>query len=289
MLAMKHVAALVFVALSIQTALGEETYRSAREAYGVGAKLLSSKQFAASQAPFEAALKLMPDLRMQLSVHESLFTVYRETKQPDGAIASAEFLIRNTERKAGRSVHSARLAAFILAQGLTESHIARYEALLRQKPEDLAALGVLSQIYSRGRYKDSARHAAVTANLGFVERGIAKTLAEKLQADAEAKPKEAAFLLKDAAQVWLEAGDKKLALATAKNSLSAPPETRTAVLVYQWHIGLGDVFAECGEQETAIKEYEAAMAVSPSAALKKPVQKKIDAVNAAARTTGKKS
>ena len=156
--------------------------------------------------------------------------------------------------------------------------------MLKQTPDDLAALGVLSQIYARGLHSNPARHAEVSAKLEETERGLSKKLAEKLVAEAAQKPRETAFLLKDAAQVWLEAGDKARALETAKLSQASPPEARTTILTYQWHTGLGDVFAECGEKALALKAYQAALAASPSAPLKKPVQTKIDALNAAAKS-----
>lgn len=281
---MKQLASFLVLVLSIQTVVAEETYRSAREAYGAGVRLFNSRQYAASQAPFEAALKLMPDMRLQMNVHDALFSVYRETAQVDKAVASAEFLIRNYDRRAGRFVNSNRLAGFLLSQGKTDAQIARYEAVLKQTPDDLAALGVLSQIYARGLHANPARHAEVSAKLEETERALAKKLAETLEADAAQKPMETAFLLKDAAQVWLEAGDKKRALETAKLSQASPAEARTNILTYQWHTGLGDVFAECGEKSLALKAYEAALAASPSDPLKKPVQTKIDALNGATKS-----
>jgi len=141
---------IVCIQCTVQTAAAEETYRSAREAFSAGARLYNSRQYAAAEAPLEAALKLMPDARMLMDLHGALFNVYRETAKVDKAVASGEFLIRNYDRKAGRSLSSRNLTGFLLAQGKTDMTIARYEELLKKEPEDLAALHVLSQVYARG-------------------------------------------------------------------------------------------------------------------------------------------
>lgn len=270
--------ALLVLVLCLPTAEGQENFRSAKEAFAAGAKLVSMRQFAASQPPLEMALQLGPDPKTALDIHELLFSVYRETAQAEKAVAAAEFVIRNHPRKAGRSVNTSRLAGYLQALGNLDAQVARYEATLKKTPDDLAALGVLEQIYARGLRKQPARQTELAAKRAEIETGLAKKLAGELEAEARANPSTAAQLLKDAAQVWLEAGDTAAALAAAKKSLAAPPEARSSILTYQWQTGLGDVFAACGDKALAAQAYQAALALQLPDALKKPVQTKLDAL-----------
>jgi predicted negative regulator of RcsB-dependent stress response len=275
---MKPLLALVLLVLFPPGANAQENFRSSREAFAAGAKLFGMRQFAASQPPLEMALQLGPDPKLALDLHEMLFSVYRETAQAEKAVAAAEFVIRNHPRKAGRSISTSRLAGYLQAQGNVDDQVARYEAMLKKTPDDLAALGVLEQIYARGLRKQPDRQATLSAKRTEIEVGLAKKLAGELEAEARANPSTAAQLLKDAAQVWLEAADTASALAAAKKSLAALPEARSSILTYQWQTGLGDVFAACGDKTLASQAYQAALALQLPEALKKPVQAKLDAL-----------
>ena len=103
----------------------------------------------------------------------------------------------------------------------------------------------------------------------------ASTHAKRLEAEAAQKANTAAWNLKDAAQFWLEAGEPKAALAAAKASVAATPESRSQILSYQWHEGLGDIFMQANEPILAVKEFEAAVKVAPEGILKTNVQKKL--------------
>ena len=132
-------------------------------------------------------------------------------------------------------------------------------------------------------HENPARHAVVAPKLEATERKLAAGLAIQLETQAGQKPAEAAQLLKDAAQIWLEAGDKAKALETAKKAQAMRPDRRTMILTYFWYQGMGDVFAECGEKDEAIKPYEESIKASGNDVLAKSVQKKLDAVKGVAK------
>ena len=79
-----------------------------------------------------------------------------------------------------------------------------------------------------------------------------------------------------AAQIWLEADDSKLALAAAKSSVAAAPEARTQILTYQWHDALGEVFLKTGEPALALVQFSEAVKVAPEGILKTNVEKKVE-------------
>ncbi len=113
------------------------------------------------------------------------------------------------------------------------------------------------------------------AQLEDLDRELAKSLAERLEKDAQSAPRTASWLLKDVASAWLEAGDKAKALAAAQKSAGGAPEQRSGILTHQWHAGLGDVFLETGELQLATTHFEAALAATDQPALKKGVEKKL--------------
>ncbi|MEO1999580.1 MAG: hypothetical protein ABGZ17_30415 [Planctomycetaceae bacterium] len=68
-----------------------------------------------------------------------------------------------------------------------------------------------------------------------------------------------AWYWKEAARVWLQLKQTDKALAAARKSDDAPPETRSRLLTHFWHRHLGDIYLEVGEPQLAIPHYEAAL------------------------------
>ncbi len=267
---------ILVLAMLASTSLAAD-YPSADAALRAAGPLMRNRQFAEAREPLEAAFKLsQPGDRAKRSAAEGLLVVYRELREPEKLLDTGDFLIQASERKAGRSIISNSLAAFLHQNGMLDQGIKRYEERLEKQADDLAALCVLDRIYSQTSRKDAAKAKVIGDRLRTETLRLATGLAQKLQAQAEQDPKVAAWHLKDAAQIWLEAEDKGLAVASAKASLAAAPENRSQILTYQWHQGLGDVFLEAGEIKLAVQEFEAAIQAAPSEPLKTPVQKKLD-------------
>lgn len=262
-------------------ASAQEKYKDYRDAFSQGVKLLREKQFAAAQAPLEAALKLASSDDQRKNTYEALVPVYRQLPEIDKMLEAQEFTIPHTERRAGRANAARDLASFLHQRGKTDVAIARYDGKLQKDPKDIVALNVLAIIYTRLK-EDDLQGAKYTQRLDEANREIASKLAERLEKEAEAAPQTAAFLLKDAATAWLEADDKPKALAAAKKSAASPPEERTNLLVYYWRDGLGDVFLATGEPALAIPHFEAAIAATTIAGQKQSTEKKLAEAKAAA-------
>jgi hypothetical protein len=111
--------------------------------------------------------------------------------------------------------------------------------------------------------------------LEAVERELARGVAEQMEKSAEASPMTTASQLKDAAQLWLEAGDKAQAVAVAKRSASGPPEARSELLTFYWRDGLGDVFLNAAEPKLAVSQFEEALKVVKIEGQRKATEKKL--------------
>ena len=260
---------------SVPAGLGaQEFYKSFEEAYGAGVRLLRDQQFAASQAPLEAALKLAADDKSRLKAYQALVPAYRQLPEIDKMLEAQEFVIRHTERRAGRSIAAGNLASFLHQRGKTDAAIARYEAALQTDAKEIAALSVLATIYTRTK-RDAQRGPDLIKRLEAADKYLAGQLAQRLENDADSAPRTAASILKDAATAWLEAGDKAKALAAVKKSLSSLPEDRSELLVFYWRDGLGDVFLATDEQAEAAKQFEAALSVVKIDGYRKATEKKL--------------
>jgi tetratricopeptide (TPR) repeat protein len=273
-------AAVVLLTPAILTA--QDSYKTFDEAFSAGVKLIRDQQFAAAQAPLEAALKLTADDKSRLKAYQALVPAYRQLPEIDKMLEAQEFVIRHTERRAGRSIAAGDLASFLHQRGKTDAAIARYEGALKTDAKDVAALCVLATIYTRIK-RDAQRGPDFTKRLEAADKELAGQLAQRLENDAETAPRIAASILKDAATAWLEAGDKAQALAAAKKSLASLPEDRSELLVFYWRDGLGDVLLATGEQAEAAKQFEAALAVVKIDGYRIATEKKLAEAQAATK------
>ena len=276
-------ALLAFAALC-PLAFGQAQKKEYDDAYREGARLVNAKKFAESQAPLERALLAAANDDQRKQVYQALVQgegAYRLLPDVDKFLEAKEFIIRHTDRKAGRSIDARVIADFLFQRGKLDVAIQRYEAALKADPKDPAALGVLTVIYSRLK-EDKAKAAALTAQQDALNVELAMALATRLEKDAGAAPQTAASLLKDAGSAWLEAGDKAKALAAAKKSLAQPPEQRTGILTMQWREGLGDVLLAAGDPALAVQQFEAAVAAANAGPLRERAEKKLAEAKAAA-------
>lgn len=271
-------AVVLVVSPAILTA--QDSYKTFDEAFSAGVKLAGDQQFAAAQAPLEAALKLAADDKSRLKAYQALVPAYRQLPEIDKMLEAQEFIIRHTDRRAGRSIAAGDLVSFLHQRGKTDAAIARYEGVLKTDAKDVAAMTVLAAIYTRTK-RDAQRGPDFTKRLQLLDKELASQLAQRLEKDAESAPRTAASILKDAATAWLEAGDNTKALSAAKKSLASLPEDRGELLVFYWRDGLGDVFLATGEHAEAAKQFEAALAVVKIDGYRKATENKLAEAQAA--------
>jgi tetratricopeptide (TPR) repeat protein len=258
-------------------ALGQE-YKSAREARAAAANHLRSRNFAAAQAPLEAALKLTPesDTKERTEIYRTLMAAYRLLPEPDKMLEAVEYIQTNSESQAERSIVANDLVSFMHQRGKLDQAVSRYEERLKKDAQDPTALAILSTVYKRIRDEKKARGQELEAALKKLNVDRASAKAEKLSVSADTAPAAAASAWKDVAKAWLEAGKKDQARIAIDRSRTATPESRSTLSSMFWHEGVAEVLGELGETADAIKEYEAAVAAAPNDVLKKSMQAKLD-------------
>ena len=254
-------------------------YTNADEAYALGAALYNARNFAASQEPFEAALKMAPDDKYRIKVYRALLGAYRQLPEIDKFVEAADFIITKSESVNERSLTRTDLMSFVHQRGKTNELAQRYEDALKKDAKNVTALYVLSELYAdlKRDPKRSAelleRLAKVSADGGealnvpasaklaqqYVKQSKFKEGAELFEKIAPLDANLAAWHWKEAAQAWMKAKDKPRALAAAKAAVAAGPEKRGDLLLHFWHRALGQVFLETGEPTLAIEHLEAAI------------------------------
>jgi hypothetical protein len=278
---MRRIAILsVCVALPLCVAASARAqYSTADEAFRAGALQLQTRNYGASQEPLEAALRLAPDDPYRLKVYEALFPAYRMLPEPDKFLEACEFVIRHSPSADKQSLTRSSMVAFAHQRGKTGELAQRYEDALKKDPDDRTALFVLSYVYAQTQ-RDPNRAVEMLQRLARLDEKDGKPanvsqLAELARQYVQAKrvvdgaslyekvaamdEKLAAWHWKEAGAAWLAAGEKAKALAAARQSDAAKPESRSEQLVHFWHRGLADVFLASDEPKAAIPHYEKAI------------------------------
>jgi tetratricopeptide (TPR) repeat protein len=254
-------------------------YQSAEEAWRVGMGFYSSRNYAASREPFEAALKLAPDDAFRLKVYEVLLQAYRQLPEIDEYVEASEFIMAHSPSAAKKTLTRRALMSFVHQRGKTDVLAKRYEDALKKNENDRTALFALSELYERLK-RDPKRAAELSERLlklegkddapvdvlasgrlarQFVQAKKFREGAELYEKIAPLDETLAAWHWKEAASAWLQADEKSKALAAAKKSSEQPPESRSDQLAHFWHRNLADVFLATGEPKLAIPHYEKAI------------------------------
>lgn len=277
-------------------------YKSYKEAYAAGAKAIRAGDLAAAREPLEAAAKLATNNREKIEAHRALMVPYRELQEIEPMQTAAEFVMKNTTQAAERSLTRSALLSFIHKRGKMDNAVAGYETRLDKDPADRTALYLLADAYATYK-KDPAKAADRAEQLAAAEKkaGLAPLPADQaklaemyvkagrprdgaalFETVAPADTKTEAWHWKEAAAAWLKAGDRAKAVAAARKSAAAAPETRSEQLTYFWRRGLGDIFLDAGEPKEAVPQYERALTATKIAGYLKETQTKLAQAKAAA-------
>jgi tetratricopeptide (TPR) repeat protein len=275
---------MLFAFWSVGPACGQDTpekpgYRSAEEAYRVGAAYVSTRNYEASITPLETALQLDPDVDLRLKINLALLPAYRTLPELDKFIAACEYVIGKVDSEARRSIVRRMLLGGVHIRGKADELIQRHEDILKKDGQNRTSLYILSEAYSR--LKRNPERAAelierlakldeqsggpvdVTQKAKLAQQYVrARKFAEGAALYEQIAPldaKLAAWHYKEAATAWLAVGDQEKALAAANSSAASDPETRSDLLAYFWHRGLADVFLATGRPAVAIDHYRQAM------------------------------
>ncbi len=250
------------VALALATVdPGETTYDTAEEAYRAGLAYLQLKQVEKSREPLEAALKPAPDAAYRVKIYHALLPAYRALPDVTKLFDALEYIIRHGASAPRRSLARTSMMAAAHERGKIDALVNRYEAKLKQDPDDRVSLYILSEVYDRlnpnpekgariaerlaaldqkaGKaidVREEARRASQLVRAGKVTEG-----AELFEVIARADPKLSAWHYKEAALAWQKAKKPDRALKAAMASLASAGRPRR-LLEYFWRRSLGDVF-----------------------------------------------
>ncbi len=262
------------------TGVARAQYRDFNQALDAGRSSLRAQQYENARAPLEYALKAAGDDQSRLKAHALLCSVYFHAGQTDKVINSLDFVLMHSQSEPERNMVRGAMVNYVKHQGKTEEVIRLYEGRLNANPEDVPALYVLSDIYSKVQ-PNPKRATELVTKLGevlkkssgkdasfadptlagqYVKAGKAREGAAMYEQLAQNDPKMSGVYYKDAANAWLQAGDRAKALAAAKNADSSVPESRTELLEYFYHRQLGDLYLKLNEPAAAAEHFEEALA-----------------------------
>jgi hypothetical protein len=131
--------------------VGDDKYASAEEAFRIGSAFLFAKEPARSQEPLEAALRMARDDEYKLKVYRSLLPVYTNAEDWTLKATALEFIMAHSERPAERSLARSELLGFLRQRGKTAEAAKRYEARLKEDPDDVGTLYSLRILRPIGR------------------------------------------------------------------------------------------------------------------------------------------
>ncbi|REJ83702.1 MAG: hypothetical protein DWQ29_12280 [Planctomycetota bacterium] len=262
--------------------IAQTEYSSAREAYSAGAKLYNMRKYAECREPFEAALRLSDDNQFKVRVYRSLMQCYRQLPEIDKMLEATDFIFEHGESSVEKSLIARRLASFAHERGKTQEVVEIYEDKLRDDPQHRPALYTLTQIYDRVEPNPERRNELLEA-LAVVEREDERQLAGRFEALAAEEPNFATRHWKDAAAAWLRADETEKARAAVRRAEATGPETTNDLLAHQWHRGMGDIFLQLGEPESAIPHYEKAIAKTDIAGYIEACEEQLAKARAAAK------
>jgi tetratricopeptide (TPR) repeat protein len=241
----------------VAPALMAQAPKEADMAYSEGVKHVNARKYKEAIGPLERALALAPDDAYRVKVYRALVPAYRTLAGPEKLTEASEFILRHSDQLSERRTAAASLAAFYFQRGLAAAQLKRYGEAYDKDNDDYAASAMTSELAKVAK-GDKATAEAYRERHLKAERKLAGKLAVSQEESAGKEKAQEAWRWKEAAVLWVAAGDRPRALAAAGKAEAAGPEKRD-LLAHFWHSQLGDVYAEGGKYAEAVKHFEKAV------------------------------
>jgi tetratricopeptide (TPR) repeat protein len=254
---MRTLAFALLAASLAATVLPAQPPKEAEAAYSEGVKHVTAREFKEAIEPLERALALAPDDSYRVKAYRVLARVYRTLPGPEKMAQACEFLLRHSDQLTERRTTAASLAAFYSQRGLADAQLKRYSEMYDKDNDDYAALAMTSELAKVTRAEKATAEAYRDRHMK-AERMLAGTMAAAQEELAGKEKAQEAWCWKEAAVLWVAAGDRPRALAAAAKAEAAGPEKRD-LLTHFWHAQLGDVYADGGKYAEAVKHFEKAL------------------------------
>jgi len=247
----------VLSALLVVVALRAQAPKEADKVYSEGVKHLNKKAYKEAIGPLERALSLAPDDAYRVKVYRALMPAYRTLSEPEKMAEACEFIVGHSDQLAERRTAAGSLSAFYFQRGLTAERLKGYRERYDKDRKDYAAVAMMSEMARTARL-EKADAEAYKKRYQEAEREVAGRLAAAQEKLAGADKTQEAWRWKEAAVLWVAAGERPKALAAAAKAEAAGPEKRD-LLAHFWHAHLGDVYADGGKHAEAAKHFEKAI------------------------------
>jgi tetratricopeptide (TPR) repeat protein len=248
--------ALLSAALVAPT-LRAQASKEADAAYSEGVKHANARRYKEAIGPLERALALAPDDPYRVKVYRALVPAYRTLPESEKMTEASEFILRHSDQLPERRTAAASLAAFYFQRGLADTQLKRYGETYDKDNDDYAALAMMSELAKVAK-ADKVTVEAFRERHTKAERKLAGKLAAAQEELAGKEKAQETWRWKEAAVLWVAAGDRPRALAAAEKAEATGPEKRD-LLAHFWHAQLGDVYAEGGKHAEAVKHFEKAI------------------------------
>src|SRR5206468_217303 len=108
-------------------ATAQEKYSDYDDAMIAAGRFLRKNDYPSAVPPLEAALTLAKDDAQRLKVYQALVPAYRQQPEIDKLLTAQEFIIRHTDRRAGRSLAAGSVASFAYQRGKLDAVTERYD------------------------------------------------------------------------------------------------------------------------------------------------------------------
>src|SRR5437868_1340479 len=95
----------------------QEKYSDFDDAMLAAGRYLRKNDYPSAVPPLEAALTLAKDDAQRLKVYQALVPAYRQLPEIDKMLTAQEFIIRHTDRSAGRSLAARSAVSFAFQRG----------------------------------------------------------------------------------------------------------------------------------------------------------------------------
>jgi tetratricopeptide (TPR) repeat protein len=274
----RYAAAPLIVAILATLAPGTFAVQATKEAdaaYSEGVKHINARAYKEAIGPLERALALAPDDAYRVKVYRALVPAYRTLPESDKMAEACEFILRHADQLAERRTTASSLAVFYFQRGLTDAQLKRYRDLYEKDKNDYAAVAMLSEMARSARLEGGTAEA-YKKRYQEAEQRLAARLAAALEDLAGMDKAQVSWRWKEAAVLWVAAGDRPRALAAAAKAEAAGPDKRSDVLTHFWHAQLGDVYADGGKYAEAVKHFEKAITTTTIKGYQDACRKKLE-------------
>ena len=245
-------------------------------AYRLGQLHMRNKAFDKALPLIEAAVQNQKDDARNYDARRyrmTLATLYERMGKTEKVEAVYQDWLKAASSRYERDLARGQLLGFWKRTGKLDEVVKRYEAAVKEKPDDKDALSTLRLIYTSVK-PDPAKALAITEKLAAADPADRDTALHLVSAYERARkydkaiplleqliaknPRDAGFLASRLVNLYVQSNQKDKAIAYAKGMLDKEPKSADA------HSRVAGIYQRLGLTDDSLAEYEAAAQLSKS-------------------------